>query len=158
MSNSHTAADQLATLIEGIKKEAYQAGFDDALRGVRASIGTVRIADSTAAAKVVRVESPERKPPGHNKQVVIRVLSEVKSRRGLTQAMIIRHAAKRMNETLAQSSVRHALLQLKAMGLVSQKGTRWRRVLPKRETAGRSSQDQSAVSDNSSKGGVHAAA
>lgn len=157
MSNSHTAADQLATLIEGVKKEAYQAGFDDALRGVRASIGTVRIADWTAAAKVIRVESPERKPPGHNRQFVMRVLSEVKGKKGITQAMIIRRAAKR-NETLAQSSVRHALLQLKAKGLVSQKGTRWRRVPPKGETAGRSSQDQSAVSGNSSQGGAHAAA
>lgn len=98
-------------------------------------------------------EPPERKPPGHNRAVVLTVL-DAAGGGPLTQARIIRDAAKR-GEDVAQSSVRHALHQLKREGKVRPVGRSWQRVSSEEETAGHPTTDRPAASSNTDHGGSH---
>lgn len=128
MTAPKSATEQLHVFIEGVRREAYQQGFDDAVRQLRIVIDGLTAPDPTDMPKLVSTKSissepTERKPAGHNKRVVLDALWRLGGK-GATQAQIIRLAESR-GESLAQSSVRHALKQLQGEGHVRLRGRKW---------------------------------
>ena len=155
MPNNQSAADRLSALIEGVRQEAYEQGFRDATKLMRDMVGTIKPPVAAEMLQTVQAELPERKPVGHNREVALKVLSRY-GRKGATQAAIIREARVHFGETLAQSSTRHALNQLRKEGKVRLSGKHWRRVEQKEKTAGTAHEADPAGLSHSSQGGQHA--